>query len=120
MIKGQTMNKYTTSLLNRVGAKNLENLSVEKLKRIFLLAINDFKNENIMLEELVYFASLLVQMPQTVDNNELEELKEAIHSCSEIGFYLHRIPEVDSEGKNTLSFLLETMKYHQKYKKLIM
>ena len=81
--------------------------------------IRDFKDGELKLEELSLLASKLVQIPQTSDDKEMEELKDVIHICSEIGFYLHRIPEVDRGGKNTFSFLLETMEYYQKNKKLL-
>jgi len=113
------MKQYTANLLFRIGETNIENLSFKKLRIIFLMAIRDFKKENLTLEELLWFTSKLVQMPQDDDDKETEKLKEIIYGCSEIGFYLHRIPEVDVDGKITFSFLLETMEYYQKNKKLL-
>lgn len=113
------MNKYKADLLSQVGETNIKNLSFAKLRIVFLMAVRDFKKGKLKLEELSWFASELVQMPQVNDDKETEELKEAIYSCSEIGYYLHQIPEVDINGENTLSFLLETMKYYQKSKKLL-
>lgn len=112
-------NKYRDDLFFQVGETNAQNLSFEKLRTVFLMAIRDFKSGKLTLEELSWFASELVQMPRPNDGKEMEELKGVILSCSEIGYYLHQIPEVDTNGENTVSFLLETMRYYQKHKKLL-
>ncbi|MEO8581730.1 MAG: hypothetical protein ABI425_04085 [Patescibacteria group bacterium] len=114
-----TMDSYKAQLLSELELDNLTNLSFEELKTTFLMTIRDFKNGKLKLEELSWFASELVQMPLTNDNKEIEELKEIIHLCSEIVYYLRQIPEVDKDGKNTIWFLLETMNYYEKNKKTL-
>ena len=113
------MNKFKSDLLSQIGETDISNLPLEKLKIVFLMAIRDFKKGKLKLEELSWFASELVQMPQIGDDKKTEELKEVIHNCSEIGYYLHQIPELDTDGKNTITFLLGTMEYYLKNKELL-
>jgi hypothetical protein len=94
-------------------------LAFDKLRLVFLMAIRDFKEGKIKLEELSLLAAELVQMPQENDDPSVKKLKEVIHLCSEIIYYLRQIPEVDKDGKITISFLVETMEYFEQNKDLL-
>lgn len=113
------MNKYTVELLSEIGADSKSKLSFDNLKTVFLMAVRDFKDGKLKLEDLSLFASDIVQMPDKHDSSQMAELKETIHLCSEIGYYLHQIPEVDKDGKNTIEFLLQAMNYYEKNKELL-
>lgn len=113
------MSNYIEKIFLRVGVENKEQLTEEQLQRVFLLAVQDFKNENIFLEELSAFASSIWQEPNSADSSELVTLKETIDNCSEIIFYLHKIPEVDKKAEQTVSLLLSTFQYYEKHKNIL-
>lgn len=112
----KNITQYTANLLSDIKEKNIEDLTFDKLKLIFLMAIKDFKEGKLQIKELSAFSSGLVEMPEFSDDEEMKELKEVIYFCSEINFYLHQIPEVDKDGTITISFILKTMEYYQKNK----
>lgn len=113
------MDEYNQKMLTKFKIQNFKDLSFEQLNFLFLTAISDFKNGTLKLEDLSLFALQLAISPEKNDSFELSKLKEIIYYCSEINYYLRQIPEVDKNGMNTISFLLETMNYYQEHKDLL-
>lgn len=105
--------------LQYVESESINNLSFEKLQKIFLLSIKFFIQKEISLDDLSNIASTIWPIPLDSDTKEEFELKEAIHSCSEINFYIRKIPELDNDGKATLSYLMDTFKYYNIHKSIV-
>ncbi len=118
MIVGGMLPK-TDYYLKRVGASSITDLTVEQLQKIFIFAVNDFKLGEISLDGLSSIASYIWPIPKVTDTKDEEELKEVIHDCSEINFYIRKIPEVDKDGSATLAYLMRTLLYFDKHKGII-
>jgi hypothetical protein len=112
------MDKYFAHLLEKFQT-SIDALNASQAQLCFLVAIRDFKTEEITLDQLIWVASQLSFLHKIYKSENDLELLSALTACSEIPFYLHRIPETDKDGSITLNMIRETMQYFQKYQHLI-
>ena len=97
--------------LRRVGAENLRELSFEQRKKIFLLAIKDFMDESIGVDELDYVSLMLndTKTDPTTFTPEEYELFTATLAGSELSFYVRKFPVLFSD------FMSQVKEYYDKY-----
>jgi hypothetical protein len=100
--------------LQRTGPAQLDQISVVDLKRIFLLMIKTYKNEEISLDTLSTLAGEIWTPPSQEDAPDVVELKEAVDACSELNFYMRKIPEISTADAVVADYLKKIFEYYAK------
>jgi hypothetical protein len=98
--------------LHPLSKKRGDDLTMEEIEKIFIHGVEDFKKEELFLEELSgicnYLWSIAVEKSQT--DQKLSNFTDILLRCSEISYYIHNA-ENEETGKILALHLKEILNY---------
>ncbi len=102
-----------TAYVKRAGASSAESLTLEQKQHVFLMAISDFYEYGLSLDELAHVGN---RMWASLDDRTTE-LADAMYAASELSYYIRYADEKSIDV--LLDFLTDVKEYFEEYKNIL-
>ncbi|MEK7502300.1 MAG: hypothetical protein AAB609_02135 [Patescibacteria group bacterium] len=109
--------KKYDKLLKDLGVDRTKKPTDELIQKAFINSIQLFLKGKLSQDELSSIANVF----WGTRKEKSDELAQALYECSELTFYIRRIykPDIPKDNGNFTQFMTTTMKYYEKYIKLL-
>jgi hypothetical protein len=112
--KGRISDTIMVKYLNAINKKYESDLDMDEVKKVFMLVLKDYRNEEIFLEELSGICNYLHGMAEmkSMSDQKLSNFSNLLLHGAEINFYLSHADKEES-GKIAMSHLRDILNYKE-------
>lgn len=109
--------KKYDKLLKDLDVDRTKKPTDELIQKVFVNSIHLFLKGKLSQDELSSIANVF----WGTRKEKSDELAKALYECSELTFYIRRIykPDNPKDNGNFIQFMTTTMKYYEKYRRLL-